>query len=208
MTARTLLLAGLAAGALLPLAPAGAQTPPPTPPPLSYGAPIPGLCTFSLNQILATSKVGQSVEARLKVLDQQWRAELQPQADAINTDKRALDAVASTLDGPTRDARIANLQLRATNFEKLEQQRLQEMQATQQKQVGVIQHALDPVLRDLFQGKSCTILFERDSGGVAVVNPAMDISVAAVGQLDARIQTLTFDREHIEPGAQPPPQGR
>jgi outer membrane protein len=206
MTARTLLLAGLAAGALLPLVPATAQTPP-QPPPLTYGAPIAGLCTFSLNQILATSRVGQAVEARLKVLDTQWRAELQPQADAINTDKRALDAAAATLDGPTRDARIANLQLRATNFEKLEQQRLQEMQATQQKEVGVIQHELDPVLRQLFQGKACTILFERDSGGVAVVNPTMDLSSAAVVGLDAKIQTLTFDREHIDPNA-PPPAGR
>ena len=139
------------------------------------------------------------------MLDTQWRAELQPQADAINTDKRALDAQASTLDRPTLEAREATLQLRITNFEKLEQQRLQEMQATQQKQVGVIQHQLDPVLRTLFQGHACTILLERDSGGVAVVNPAMDLSVAAVGGLDAKIQTLTFDREHIEPGAQPQP---
>jgi Skp family chaperone for outer membrane proteins len=203
MTVRKLLLAGLAAGAFLPLAPAWAQTPPP-PPPLTYGAPIPGLCTFSLNQILATSKVGQSVEARLKVLDSQWRAELQPQAEAINTDKTALDAQASTLDRATLEAKSANLQLRYTNFQKLVQQRAQEMQATQQKQVAVVQRQLDPILRELFQGHTCSILFERDSGGVAVVNPAMDLSAAAVSSLDARIQTLTFDREHIEPGAQPP----
>jgi outer membrane protein len=205
MTARAILLAGLAVGALIPLAPASAQTAP-AGPPITYGPPIAGMCTFSLNQILATSKVGQSVEARLKVLDSQWRAELQPQADAINTDKRALDAQASTLDRATLEARESALQLRAANFTKLEQQRLQEMQATQQKEVGVIQQQLDPIMRQLFQTHTCSILIEREGGGVAVVNPAMDLSLQAVSGLDAKIQTLTFDREHIDPnaGAQPP----
>ncbi len=104
--------------------------------------------------------------ARLKQLDAAWRAELQPQADAITTDKRALDAQASTLDRATLDAKTANLQLRVSNIEKLAQQRQQEMQATQQKQIGVIQVQLDPILRQLFQGKSCSVLVERDQGAV------------------------------------------
>ncbi len=88
-----------------------------------YGAPIAGFCTFSFNQVIGQSKVGQAVTARLKLLDAAWRAELQPQADAINTDKRALDAEASTLDRATLDARTANLQLRVSNLESLANQR-------------------------------------------------------------------------------------
>ncbi len=204
MTARHRLSAGIAAGAVLALAAqatlpqvASAQTTP-AQPPISYGAPIPGFCTFSFNQIMAQSKVGQSVVARLKQLDQTWRAELQPQADAINTDKRALDAQAASLDAATRDAKEAALQLRYSNFEKLVQQRQQEMQATQQKEIGVVSQELEPVLRQLFQTKSCSVLIERDQGGVSVVNPLMDLSVQAVSSLDAKIQTLTFDRVHMD----------
>ena len=74
------------------------------------------------------------------------------------------------------------------------------MQATQQKQLAVVQQRLDPVLRQLFQQQHCSILVDGDAGGVRIANPAMDLSRSAITGLDARIQTLTFDREHIDPG--------
>jgi Skp family chaperone for outer membrane proteins len=205
MNARTLLAAGVAVGATLALtsvglaqATHGSAAAAPAPPPISHGPPIAGFCVFSPREIIATSKVGQSVDARLKVLGQQVNAELQPEADAINTERRTLESSASTMDQATMQARQANWQLRVTNFEKREQQRQQEMQATQQKQFGVVLKELDPILRSLYQQKQCSILIDGDAGGVTVLNPAMDLSPAAVGQLDVKIQTLTFDREHID----------
>jgi len=171
---------------------------PPAAPPITQGPPIPGFCVFSPREIIANSKVGQSVEARLKVLSQQVSAELQPEADAINTERRTLETQASTMDQATLQARQANWQLRVTNFEKREQQRSQEMQATQQKQFGVILKELDPILRSLYQQRSCSVLLDGDAGGVTVLNPAMDLSHSAVDQLDVKIQTLTFDREQID----------
>jgi Skp family chaperone for outer membrane proteins len=200
MKVRTPLIAGLAASALIALAPmASAQTgATPAAAPIAQGPPIAGYCVFSLNEIIGGSKVGQAVVARLKVLNSQVAAELQPQADSIRTDENALRAQASTLDQAQLQARQANLQLRANNFGKLEQQRQQEMQATQQKQFGVILKQLDPIMRDLYQQHHCSILIDGDSGGVRMVNPAMDLSAGAVGALDLKIQTLTFDREHLD----------
>jgi Skp family chaperone for outer membrane proteins len=217
MTPRSILVAGAALSAALSLTSAtfaqGAHAPPgsappgaaPAPPP--NGPPIPGFCVFSRNSILAASKVGQSVAARLTVLDQQVRAELQPEAEAINTEGRTLDSQASTMDAATRQAREANLQLRATNFEKREQLRGQELQATKQKQVEVIMKQLVPILTSLYQQKGCSVLVEGEAAGVVFINPAMDLSPAAVAQLDVRLQTLTFDREHLDTqaGAAAPP---
>lgn len=219
MNLRPLLLAGFAAGALsatsfaAPAGPGPVRATPAAPsaaapagPPIAHGPPIAGICTFSFGQIYATSKVGQSVDARLKVLGQQVTAELQPEADAISTEKRTLDSQASTMDAATLQARQANLQLRYTNFEKRAEQRQQEMQATRQKELEVIQKEIDPILRVLYQQRNCSILFDRDSGAVSTVNPAMDLSPMAVTQLDTRIQSLTFDRVQApagEAGAQP-----
>jgi outer membrane protein len=158
---------------------------------------------FSLNEIIGGSKVGQAVVARLKVLTSQVTAELQPQADSIRADEAALRARASSADQASLQAQQANLQLRANNFGKLEQQRQQEMQATQQKQFGVILKQLDPIMRDLYQQRHCSLLIDGDSGGVRMVNPAMDLSPGAVSALDLRIQTLTFDREHLDAQAAP-----
>jgi Skp family chaperone for outer membrane proteins len=203
MTVRSLLLAGLAAASLVP-ASAVAQPAAAPPAPIRQGPPIAGYCVFSINQVLGGSKVGQAVVARLKVLGSQVSAELQPEADSIRTDERALEAQQASLDAATLQAKRANLELRATNFEKREQLRQQEMQATQQKQFAVVLKELDPVMRDLYQQHSCSVLIDGDQGGVRLVNPAMDLSPQAVTGLDAKIQTLTFDREHLDqPGAAP-----
>jgi Skp family chaperone for outer membrane proteins len=206
MTVRTPLIAGLAASALIALAPiASAQTgAAAAAPPIAQGPPIGGYCVFSLNEIIGGSKVGQAVVARLKVIGAQVNAELQPQAESIRTDETALRSQSSTLDQAQLQARSANLQLRATNFEKLEQQRQQEMQATQQKQFGVILKQLDPIMRELYQQRHCSVLIDGDSGGVRMVNPAMDLSPNAVSALDLKIQTLTFDREHLDTQAGAP----
>ena len=205
MNVRTPLVAGLAASALIALAPiASAQTgAAPAAAPIAQGPPIAGYCVFSLNEIIGGSKVGQAVVARLKVLTSQVTAELQPQADSIRADEAALRARASSADQASLQAQQANLQLRANNFGKLEQQRQQEMQATQQKQFGVILKQLDPIMRDIYQQRHCSLLIDGDSGGVRMVNPAMDLSPGAVGALDLRIQTLTFDREHLDAQAAP-----
>lgn len=202
MNARTLLIAGLAASTLIPAgsyaAPGAAPAAAPAAAPIRQGPPIAGFCVFSINQVLGASKVGQAVVARLKVLGSQVNAELQPEADGIRTDERTLESSQASLDAATLQAKRANLQLRVSNFEKREQQRQQEMQATQQKQFGVILKELDPIMRDLYQQRSCSVLIDGDAGGVRIANPAMDLSGQAVAALDAKIQTLTFDREHLD----------
>lgn len=205
MNARPLLLAGLAVGLLSTPAPSGlAQTPrapaaaAPALPPVTHGPPITGMCIFSEGAIIEGSKVGQSVIARLKVLKQQVDAELQPEADSINTEARTIDSQRATMDQATFQARQANLQLRATNLQKRAQLRNRELEATQEKEFQVIGGALEPILRQLYQQKQCSVLFDRDNGAVRVANPAMDISSAAVSGLDLKLQSLTFDREHLD----------
>jgi Skp family chaperone for outer membrane proteins len=214
MIARYLLVAGVAAGALSALAlTATAQTrsaaapraapPPAAGPALTFGAPIPGMCIYSEGQIFAQSKVGQSVAARMKMLADSVNAELQPEADAISTEKKTLDTSASTMDQATLQQRAQALQVRYTTFEKKAQQRNEELQQTRAKEIQEMERQLQPVLAQLFQQNRCSILLEREGASVAAVNPAMDFSGQAVTGLDARVQTLTFDRVHLDQGAAP-----
>jgi len=62
---------------------------------------------------------------------------------------------------------------------------------------------MDTPIRQVYQTQKCSILLDRDS--VMLANPAMDITDGVVAALDARIKTLTFDRERLDqqvPGAQ------
>lgn len=202
MNLRLLLAVGAAAGALslntaALAAPASAAESAPAAA-IPQGPAIPGYCVFSLNEIIGTSKVGQAVVARLKILGSQVNAELQPDAEAIRSEERTLEGQTSTLDAATLQSRRQGLEVRAANFEKREQLRQQEMQATQNKQFAVILRELDPIMRTLYAQHRCSLLVDADQGGVKIVNPEMDLSRQAVSGLDARIQTLTFDREHLD----------
>ena len=208
MNARSMLVAGVAAGAILALATVSlaqtrgaAATRSASAPPagaLSFGPAIPGLCVYSEGQIFGQSKVGQSVQARMKMLASEVNAELQPEADAINTEKKTLDASASTMEQATLQQRAQALQVRFNTFEKKASQRNEELKQTQGREVQEMEKQLQPVLTQLFQQNRCSILLEREQAGVAAVNPAMDFSSQAVAGLDGRIQTLTFDRVHLD----------
>jgi outer membrane protein len=165
--------------------------------PLTQGPPINGMCVFSESGIIQGSKVGQAVVGRLRALKQQVDAELQPEANAINSDAKALDGQRASLAPAAFQAKQANLQLRATNLDKRAQLRSRELQATQAKQFQVIGAALEPILRQLYEQRQCSMLFDRDGAGVRAMNPTMDLTSQAVSALDQKIQTLTFDRETL-----------
>ena len=180
-----------------------AQAVPPTAPAVTHGAPIAGICVFSSQGAVGASLVGKSVDARLKIIISQVNAELTGERASLDTDAKALDAKKGTLEQSVLEQQAAALQVRANAWQRKGQLRQREVEATEQKQIARVYQELEPAIRQAYQAKTCAILIERES--VLVVNPAMDITGAVVAATDARIKTLTFDRERLDqaaPGAQ------
>jgi hypothetical protein len=92
--------------------------------------------------------------------------------------------------------------VRANAWQRKGQLRQREVEATEQKQLARVYQELDPAIRQAYQAKTCSILIERES--VLLGNPAMDITDAVVAAVDARIKTLTFDRERLDQAAPGP----
>jgi len=209
MKIRSLAVAGAAVGALLALSNvAGAQparTAPPasaTPPgqvQVTHGPAIPGVCIFNEQGALAGSLVGKAVAARYQQLVQQAGAELDPQVTSFQSDRRALEAARGTLDEPTYEKRAADLNLRAANLQRLHDQRQQELEYTKQKALSRVGQEIIAVLPGVYQASHCSLLL--DAQAVWLGNPSMDVTAQLITALNARIQTLTFDRE--APPAQP-----
>jgi len=205
MTARQFALRATSAIALLAIASAAVAQPArpagpaaPAAPPITYGPPLTGICVVARNDVLAASQVGHAFSDRMTVLQTQIQAELQPQATALQADQNALRQQANP-----DQTRIAAFNLKASQFQKLTEQRGQQLDATRQKQVQRLYLELQPVLQQVFQQKQCSMLLERE-GIVIGVNPAMDLTQAAILGLNGRITTITFDLE--PPGATPPGQ--
>ena len=208
MTFKTFAVAGSAmALALTGAAPAFAQAPAATPaapaaaPAVTHGAPVPGLCIVSVENAIGASTVGKFVNTRLQQLVAQVNAELNAEKTSVDNDAKALDGQRATLDQNTFEQRAAALQVRGNALQRKAQQRDQEIQATEQKAINRVGVEMEPLIRQAYQAKQCSILINRNS--IILGNPASDITPAVVTALNAKITQFTFDRERLDQQARP-----
>jgi len=102
---------------------------------------------MAIDQAIQTSTVGRYVGTRMDQIEAQVTAELQPEATGLQNDGRALEAKRGTLDAASYQSQAANLNLRLANFQKKQEQRQRELQATEQKAINRIAQELDPIVR-------------------------------------------------------------
>lgn len=191
----------IAAIAVASSAAAQAAAPAPAPAPLTQGPAVPGVCILSVNQAISQSTVGQYVSQRMSQIVAQVKAELGPEDTAISTDGRALEASRGTLDQASFQSKAVALQARINALREKADLRQKEVQATEQKSLNRIAQELDPIAKQLYQQKKCSILV--DKGSVMIANPDMDITQQAIVALNARIQQFPFDREHLDTAVAP-----
>ena len=195
LTAVAGLLGSTAALAQTAAAPAAAQAPFPSRP----GPAIPGVCVVDNEAALATSQVGTAFRNRMQALGQQVQAELRPEQTAIETELRNLQTQSATLQPAQRQQRETALRTRAQAHQTLAAQRSRELEQTQSRQLQRLSNELRPVLDQVYGSRGCGILLDR--AGVVALNPAMDLTSAVTQGLNARITTITFERDRIQ--AQP-----
>jgi Skp family chaperone for outer membrane proteins len=187
-----------------PAAPAAAARP--APPPVTHGPPIAGMCVVDVDRVLVESAVGKAANTRLQALTSAVQAELTAEQTALVNDARTFETQRATLAQDAADRRDADLQVRRNALQRKAELRQAEIQATQQKALERIATELDPVQAAVYQQRGCSVLLTRQA--LLAVNPAMDISAVVITALNARISTLTFERERLDQGAAAPQAAR
>jgi len=178
------------AQAQTPAKPPAAQTPPP------QGPSLPGVCVLSNEYAVYNSAVGKATVARLAQLNSQAEAEIKGEQTALQTDAKALDAKKATLAPDSYQQQGQALQARYTDLQRTAQLRQREMQLTQEKALQTFGTYMDPVVRQVFVQRSCSVLLNENA--LVYPAPGMDISPQVVQGLNAKIQSFPFDREHID----------
>ena len=198
MTSRKLGAAAIGAVAALTFASAAsAQTA--SAPAVTHGAALTGVCYLSTQEALASSTVGKYVGTRMQQLITQVNTELQPEQTAIETEGKTLDTQRATMNAQTLQTRATAWQTRLQTFQRRGAQRQRELEATQQKAVARVLQEMDPIAKQQYQSRRCSILLDRES--VLLGNPAMDLTSAVVSGLNGRIQQFTFERERLDAAA-------
>ncbi len=178
--------------------PAAAPAAPPAPPPLQLGPPIAGICVWSHDRVVGQSAAGQAAQQRMQQLQAQVSAELGPEKTAFETDYNAFRAQAASLPADQQTSKQQALAKRYQDLGQKAQLREKELEATLQKAVQKINGEIEPIVRGVIQARGCSLLLNADQG-VNAANPQMDLTDSIVQQLNAKLPTLTFDREIIDP---------
>jgi Skp family chaperone for outer membrane proteins len=161
------------------------------------GPALPGICLLSQQAVLTNAKIGVAATARLKQIAEQVQTEIYAVRTPLETDARALDAQRASLKPADLQARQQAIAARAQALQQTVSQRQREIEATRQKAVARIANEAQSVIAATYKTRGCGLLFDRSSvlGG----NMAGDITGAVVQGLDAKISTITFEREILPP---------
>ncbi|WP_372707262.1 OmpH family outer membrane protein [Brevundimonas sp.] len=166
----------------------------------SFGPALPGVCVYHHDRLLAQSTAGQAVQAGMQRLGQEVDVELLPYQQFVVTERQALQQGQGTIPQADFQTRAQALEVRYQEGQQRAQVLQNELRYTQGLQLQAIAQAADPVIMALYTERGCGILISRD--GVLRVNPAMDITEAAVQRVNAALPTLSFTRMTVPAGQQ------
>jgi Skp family chaperone for outer membrane proteins len=193
----------LAALAALSATPALAQTAAP-PASAGLGGPlIPGVCLLSEQAVFLNAKVGMAATARLTQLGGQAKAEMDAERAPLASEEETLRSDAAALKPADVQQRAQALQARETAYQQKVALRNRELEATRQKVIERIMSEAQSVIAQAYKAHNCGLILDRNSvlGG----NMGGDLTPDVVRGLDAKITTITFDRESLAQAAAPPP---
>ena len=194
MTTRSILAAltlVTVAGVALPAAAQQAQ-------PLG-GPVIPGVCLLSREAVFANAAAGKAASARLQDLAAVAQTEIETERQPLEAELRALESQ------PDNAARRQRAETLAGQWQTLQQKAAhasQEVEATRVKAMERIANEAQPAIAQVYAAKACGLLLDRNSalGG----NFANDLTAEVVQALDARLSTITFERERLPLAAAQP----
>jgi Skp family chaperone for outer membrane proteins len=177
-------------------APALAQSSSTAPAASPLGGPVvPGVCLLSREAIFANAKVGKAATARLQQLAQQAKDEVEAQRKPVDADIQAFRKQAAALKPDERQSREQALGQRMQAVQAHAAQLGREIEATRAKALARIAQAAEPAIASAYANKGCGLLISRDVvlGG----NTSNDLTPAVVQGLDAKLTTITFERETL-----------
>ncbi len=156
------------------------------------GPVIPGVCLLSREAVFANAALGKAATARLQELARTAQAEIDTERSSLEAEAKALQGQPDNAQTKSRRealaARWQTLQLKADHNSR-------EIEATRGKALERIATETQPIIAQVYAQKKCGLVLDR--GTVLGGNFANDLTADVVRGLDAKITTITFERERL-----------
>jgi Skp family chaperone for outer membrane proteins len=161
------------------------------------GPTIPGACLLSREAVLSNAKVGQAATTRLQQLAEEAQGEVNTQRKPLDAEITTLQAEASKLSAADRAKREQELNKKLAPLQAQAERLSQEIELTRRTALERISVEAQPVIAAVYKQKGCGLLIDRNMvlGG----NFANDLTPDVVKGLDAKLTTISFNRESLPP---------
>lgn len=191
MPFRKLITAALLIGAAVPMSVTAQTAGQPAGQPLG-GPVVAGVCLLSREAVFANAAVGKAASARLAELTRTAQAEIDAERGPLETEAKALQGQPD--NAPIRQKREA-LGTRWQALQGKAAHNSREIEATRAKAMERIALDTQPVIAQVYAQKKCGLLLDR--GAALGGNFANDLTADVVRGVDAKVKTITFERERL-----------
>jgi Skp family chaperone for outer membrane proteins len=160
---------------------------------------VAGVCLLSREALFSNAKISLAASARLKQLSDAAQVEVDAKRKPIDADLEAFEQGAAKLPADQREQRRQALATRLQPVQELIAQRNREIEATRAKALARISSEAQPVIALVYGQHKCGLLVDRTMvlGG----NFGNDLTADVVHALDAKVATISFEREILPPPA-------
>jgi Skp family chaperone for outer membrane proteins len=159
---------------------------------------------LNYQRLIAESALGRDMQTKLQGV----RAQIQQQAQAMQSEGQAIATEEQSLTTATRGmtqaqvqanaaltARVQAYQTRAQQFQARQQALQADFQCTQVIALRDFESRANPIVRTVMQSRGAGVAV--DASSAQVFDPAIDITNAAIQQLDAGARTATVARHTV-----------
>ena len=152
----------------------------------------PVILIVNQQQVLATSKAGQSIQSQLQKLQQAAEADLNAQVQAMVKEQDDLQKQKSLMAEAVWTEKARALAVKQNNLPALRDVKVRELSISEQQALGKLNESLTPILKRIVDAKGATLLLDRS----AVIYGAAetDITAQVIAELDKAISTVPVQK--------------
>lgn len=183
--AKTFLIAAavLAASSAVFGAPAMAQAP---------AAKAPVILIVDQGRVLATSKVGQSINAQLAKIQEAANAELNAEVEKLVKEQEDLKKQKDLMAEDVWLEKAKQAAVKQNNLPALRDVKVREIGISEQQALAQVNEKLTPILQKFVDSRGATVMLDRSAVMYAAANT--DITAEVIAELDKAITTVKVER--------------
>lgn len=143
-------------------------------------------------QVMAQSKVGQSMRPQLQQLEDTANKELNAEVEKIVKEGEDLKKQKDLMAEDVWLERAKQLAVKQNNLPALREVKVRELSLSEQKALGAINQSLEPILKKIVEDRGATLLLERSAVMYASVDT--DITAQVISELDKKMATVKVEK--------------